>query len=139
MKTIDIKEFTPPDKKSPFIKNRMFKVFLGNEQQYYFKSQTACNNFIIKANQFLNDKFKHINLLYGSVFLEYRKYYIFVQSPEHEKNERKILENFKLVENSLLMACMASGRPNGNYYAVTNLLKALRALLGSCELIIDYF
>ena len=139
MKTIDIKEFTPPDKNSPFSKNRMFRVFLGNEQFYYFTSQKACNNFIIKANQFFNGKFRHLNSLYAQVFIEYRKFYLLVESPEAEKTDRQITDNFKRFESSLSFAVLAGGRPNGNYTAVSNLLKALRSLLASCELIIDFY
>jgi hypothetical protein len=139
MKSINIQDFTKPDKMSPYIKNRMFSVYLGNSQFYYFTSQKACILFLVNTNRFLNDKYKHINMIYAQAFVEYRKFYIFIESSEHEKQSRKITDNFKIVENSLDLAPASSNMRDGNYHVFSHLLKAIRAIIKSCEIIIEFY
>lgn len=78
-------------------------------------------------------------MIYAQVFTEYRKYYLLIDKSEDYKKNVRITENFKAFEQALDLAPTMSSNNDGNYYAFIHLFKALRALINSCEIIINYY
>lgn len=75
-----------PEKKSPIMVNRYFRLFL-DDRRFYFTSERKLTAFLNEINRHLNMMAMDINILVGECYMEYRFYFFHLDTLERNMCE----------------------------------------------------
>lgn len=131
MKDIRITQINRPDKSCVRIKNRLYRVALGNGVTCYFYSMKHSKQFSAETTRFLNSMLQELNYIYIMVFELYRYAWLYLDT----KTDNEL---FSLVADINKNLSSASGRrlaENSNHFAFIQLLKACGDLEQVCDTI----
>jgi hypothetical protein len=133
MKNICIKEITMPCKSSPYIKHRLYNVYLGNGYRFECKSLASAKAFINQTNKFLNYKLHEINSIVAALQGEYRNVWFYLDG--RFENEARINEAFSNCDTKINMAINRADFTNGNHYVFIHLNFAINELIAISKII----
>jgi len=129
MRKIKIDKFTRPNFQSSRLKDKVYKVQLGNGEVELFTSEKSVKSFLAETNRKLTEITFELNEIYIDVFREYRQCYFHVES-------KKIPVLVAGIEKAFYMALTRSNYDNGNYFIFTHLKYIADSLLLICRIII---
>lgn len=137
MKRIRINTIMEPETGTSYLKQRLYSVFLGNDQKRYFTNLKDAKRFVAETNKMLNSKLHELNYMYSFVFAEYRKIWFYFDADSRlpldlKKMEQEIHSLFNNVEFAFNQVINTSHRQNGNYTAFKNLFNIIKALENIC-------
>lgn len=137
MKRIRINFIGEPETGTSYLNQRLYYVFLGNDQKRYFTNLKDARRFIAETNKLLNSKLHELNYMYSFVFAEYRKIWFYFDSDSSlpldlRKMEQDTHSLFKDVDYAFNQVVTTSHRQNGNYTAFKNLFNIINRLQSIC-------
>lgn len=137
MKRIKINNIQEPETGTHYLKQRLYAVFLGNDQKRYFTNLKDARRFIAETNKLLNSKLHELNYMYSFVFGEYRKVWFYFDADSSLpldliKMEQDTTLLFKDVEFAFNQVVATSHRISGNYTAFKSLFNIINALQAVC-------
>lgn len=137
MKKIQLTNVKFADKQARLIKQRKHCVYLGNGVSVYFTDLKAAKSFLVKTNQFLNQKLFELNSLYIDLFTEYRKawFYFFnvYDRKLHRNSENFVLIEIQTIEKKMTLMVARAHFDNGS----TIVFQGFRIILSSMETITE--
>lgn len=122
---IKIHELIPPDPSSVYTKNKFFCVFLGNGVRRYFTNKKNAFAFLAETNRFLNLMLYDLNELLATLFLEYRRAWVYFDT---RKAEYELNKDIKSIADLIESAPIRSRVSNSNYVVMQTILAALDSL-----------
>jgi hypothetical protein len=89
---LQIKHFTQ--------KQNLYCVTLGNGTSFEFKSEKACQKFLVKTSKFLTKCFNELNVYFGQAFNLYRQNYFYFDN-NRKKRHAQLYENRRIVNSEI--------------------------------------
>jgi hypothetical protein len=126
MKNICIDKIQKPDKSSYFVKDKLYKVYLGNGYVFESKSLAAAKAFINQTNKMLNMQLHQMNAIIASLQAEYRCVWFYLDGKLNLEN--RINEAFRNADSKINMAIDRCSFENGNHYVFKHLEFAIHEL-----------
>jgi hypothetical protein len=135
MKEVRIKQYTLPDKSSVYIKQKQYRVWLGNHATNYFSSEKETLRFLAETNRFLTDCLHELNYLYGIVFQEYRAVWFYAK--RDESIESTIMDYFLDADKLMINLTTRGQTTNGNAFVFNWLFAVCDSLTKAVSIILD--
>jgi len=135
MKKIAISNIQNPKLNSSMIRDKLYHIYLGNNQTVYFKNEKHAKRYLVELNVFLNSKLLEINNIYIYIFIDYRKMAIIYN--EYFLNDNHAQELILCIDKffikSVSQTCSWANR--NNFYFL-NIQKLIGYLIELCNVLI---
>lgn len=132
MKKVKFNIIQSPDKDSILTKDKQYSVWLRSGLTVYFPSYKAAVSFLVKTNDFFNQKLADYNLVFLELFLLYRQLWFVIDIKQSHKLKNdfcQLLDYFdKLPEYKSV---------NAHYYIYRDFEHIHLYLLGICTIMTD--
>lgn len=118
MKTININKITKANKHSHYTRERLHKVYIGNDLNCYFSNFNEAEWFIAETNRMLNKTAQELNRVFIEVWCEQRKIYLTYHKHFMRMNNKGISAQ---IERQFDLMLTRSHWENGNSFTFTYL------------------
>ncbi len=87
MKKIQLSKYNLPKETSPYINDKLYSVYLGNQRFIYAPSKRKILKSLARTNIMLNEQLYFLSKLHVQLYAEYREFWFYSESYVHTELE----------------------------------------------------
>jgi len=135
MKRMAISNIQNRNLNSDMIRDKLYHIYLGNDQTVYFGNIKLAKRYLVQLNSFLNRQLVEINNISIYIFIDYRKMAIIYNEYFMKDNyTHELLMNIdRFFIKSVSQTCSLVNR---NSFYFSNILKLIGYLIELCNVLI---